>query len=96
MSSITIDDVKRLAQLSALYVTDAEAEALRRQIGDILGYVEQLNEVDTTGLEPTYQVTGLENVTRKDEIKDYGVSQESLLQNAPDTQDGQIKVKKVL
>lgn len=96
MSSITIDDVKRLAQLSALYVTDEEAEALRRQIGDILGYVEQLNEVDTTGLEPTYQVTGLENITRKDVIKEYGVSQEALLQNAPDVQNGQIKVKKVL
>lgn len=96
MSSITIDDVKRLAQLSALYVTDEEAESLRRQIGDILGYVEQLNEVDTTGLEPTYQVTGLENVTRKDEIKDYGVSQEALLKNVPETQDGQIKVKKVI
>ena len=96
MSSITIDDVKRLAQLSALTVSDKEAESLRRQIGDILGYVEQLNEVDTTGLEPTYQVTELENVTRKDEIKDYGVTKEELLQNAPETEDGQIKVKKVL
>lgn len=96
MSSITIDDVKRLAQLSALTVSDTEAESLRRQIGDILGYVEQLNEVDTTGLEPTYQVSEIENVTRKDEIKDYGVSREALLQNAPATENGQIKVKKVL
>lgn len=96
MSSITIDDVKRLAQLSALYVTDEEAEALRRQLGDILGYVEQLDEVDTAGLEPTYQVTGLENVTREDEIKDYGVSQADLLKNVPEHENGQIKVRKVL
>jgi aspartyl-tRNA(Asn)/glutamyl-tRNA(Gln) amidotransferase subunit C len=96
MSSISIDDVKRLAQLSALSVSDTEAESLRRQIGDILGYVEQLNEVDTTGLQPTYQVSEVENVTRKDEIKDYGVSREALLQNAPETENGQIKVKKVL
>lgn len=96
MSSITIDDVKRLAQLSALTVSDKEAESLRRQIGDILGYVEQLNEVDTTGLQPTYQVSEIENVTRPDEIKDYGVSREKLLENAPDTENGQIKVKKVL
>ena len=96
MSSISIDDVKRLAQLSALSVSDTEAESLRRQIGDILGYVEQLNEVDTTGLQPTYQVSEVENVTRKDEIKDYGVSRDALLQNAPETENGQIKVKKVL
>jgi aspartyl-tRNA(Asn)/glutamyl-tRNA(Gln) amidotransferase subunit C len=96
MSSITIDDVKRLAQLSALHVTDEEAESLRRQLGDILGYVEQLDEVDTKGLEPTYQVTGLENVTREDEIKDYGVSQEDLLKNVPDHENGQIRVRKVL
>jgi aspartyl-tRNA(Asn)/glutamyl-tRNA(Gln) amidotransferase subunit C len=96
MSSITIDDVKRLAQLSALTVSDTEAESLRRQIGDILGYVELLNEVDTTGLEPTYQVSQIENVTRTDEVKDYGVSREDLLRNAPDTENGQIKVKKVL
>lgn len=96
MSSITIDDVKRLAQLSALYVSDEEAEALRRQLGDILGYVNQLDEVDTTGLEPTYQVTDLENVTREDEIIDYGVSRDDLLKNAPATENGQIKVRKVL
>jgi aspartyl-tRNA(Asn)/glutamyl-tRNA(Gln) amidotransferase subunit C len=96
MSSITIDDVKRLAQLSALYVSDEEAEALRRQLGDILGYVKQLDEVDTTGLEPTYQVTDLENVTREDEIIDYGVSRDDLLKNAPATENGQIKVRKVL
>ncbi len=96
MSSITIEDVKRLAQLSALNVTDDEAEALRKQLGDILGYVEQLDEVDTSGLEPTYQVTGLENVTREDEIKDYKLTREDLLKNAPDIENGQIKVKKVL
>ena len=96
MSSITIDDVKRLAQLSALTITDEEAESLRRQLGDILGYVEQLNEVDTGDLEPTYQVGGLENVTRTDEVHDYHVSQEALLSNAAETENGHIKVKKVL
>ena len=96
MSSITIDDVKRLAQLSALTITDEEAESLRRQLGDILGYVEQLDQVDTTGLEPTYQVGGLENVMREDQVHEYGVDRDGLLKNAPDTENGQIKVKKVL
>lgn len=96
MSSITIDDVKRLAQLSALTISDEEAEALRQQLGDILGYVELLDQVDTNGLEPTYQVGGLENVMREDQVHDYGVDQEALLKNAPETENGHIKVKKVL
>ena len=96
MSSITIDDVKKLGVLSALTITDAEAEALVLQLGDILGFVEQLAEVDTTGVEPTYQVTGLENVMRDDEVIDYELSRDDLLKNAPDQQDGHIKVKRVL
>ncbi len=96
MSSISIDDVKKLAGLSALMVTDSEAAALVEQLNEILGFVEQLNDVDTTGVEPTYQVTGLENVWREDELIDYNLSREALLKNAPDSQDGQIKVKRVL
>ncbi len=96
MSAITIDDVKRLATLSALTINDEQAESLRAQLEEIIGYVEQLNEVDTTGIEPTYQVTGLENVTRPDTIEDYHVDRDDLLKNAPATQDGHVKVKKVL
>ena len=96
MSSISIDDVKKLATLSALTVTDDEAESLLGQLNEILGFVEQLNDVDTTALEPTYQVTGLENVMRDDEVIDYGLGRDELLKNAPSHQDGQIKVKRVL
>ncbi len=96
MSAITIDDVKRLAALSALMVSDDEAESLRSQLQDILGYVEQLDEVDTAGVEPTYQVTGLENVTRPDVVGQSNIDRDNLLKNAPATHDGHIKVKKVL
>lgn len=96
MSAITIDDVKKLANLSALTVTDDEATALLGQLNEILGFVEQLDSVDTEGLEPTYQVTGLTNVMRDDEVIDYGLGRDELLKNAPDQQDGQIKVKRVL
>lgn len=96
MSSISIDDVKKLAVLSALSVSDEEATALLAQLNEILGFVEQLNEVDTAGIEPTYQVTGLENVMRDDIVIDYGLNRDDLLKNAPDHQDGQIKVKRVL
>lgn len=96
MSSISIDDVKKLATLSALTITDDEAKSLLGQLNEILGFVEQLNDVETTDLEPTYQVTGLENVMRDDEVIDYGLSRDELLKNAPSHQDGQIKVKRVL
>jgi aspartyl-tRNA(Asn)/glutamyl-tRNA(Gln) amidotransferase subunit C len=61
-----------------------------------LDYVEVLNQVDVAGLEPTYQVTGLKNVTRPDEIKDYGYEPRGLLKNAPATQDNQFRVKRIL
>lgn len=96
MTTISIDDVRKLAVLSALSLTDDEARRLQTELQDILAFVEQLNEVDTTGVEPTYQVTGLENVWRDDKIIDYKLDREALLKNAPDHQDGQIKVKRVL
>ena len=96
MNSISIDDVKHLARLSALTIDENQAEKMRKEISEIIGYFEQLNEVDTTGVEPTYQVGGLENVTRDDEIKDYGVNRDDLLKNAPDTDNGLVKVGRVL
>lgn len=96
MTTISLDNVKKLASLSALKVSDEEAVKLQSELQNILKFVEQLDAVDTTGVEPTYQVTGLTNVWRDDEIIDYGLSREQLLKNAPDEQDGQIKVKRVL
>lgn len=96
MTTISLDDVKKLATLSALRVTDEEAKTLQAELQNILKFVEQLDSVDTNGVEPTYQVTGLENVWREDEIIDYGLSRDDLLRNAPNKQDGQIKVKRVL
>lgn len=96
MSQITIDDVKKVANLSGLLLSADELELYRTQFEEILNYVEQLNTVDLAGLEPTYQVTGLTNVTRDDEIIDYKVSTASLLENAPAQQDNQIKVRRVL
>jgi len=96
VTTISLDDVRKLASLSALQINDDEAAKLQTELQNILKFVEQLNAVDTTGVEPTYQVTGLENVWRDDEIIDYGLSREALLKNTPNTQDGQIKVKRVL
>lgn len=96
MSTVSNDDVFYVASLANIAIDAQEAEKLATDLNQILGYVQQLDEVDTEGLAPTYQVTGLKNVTREDEIIDYGVDQAGLLQNAPQTQDNQIKVPKVL
>ena len=95
-STISIKDVHYIAGLSKIAVTDDEAVKLAAELDTILGYVRQLDSVDTTGVEPTYQVTGLTNVDRADTVIDYGVSQEMLLRSAPGVQDNQIKVPKVL
>ena len=96
MTTISIDDVKHLASLSALSLGDDEIAALRGDIEAILAYVEQLGELDTTGIEPTYQVTGLKNVWRDDVVRQSDVSTETLLGLSAAAHDQQFKVPKVL
>jgi aspartyl-tRNA(Asn)/glutamyl-tRNA(Gln) amidotransferase subunit C len=96
MAKLTRDDVLKLAALSKLRLSEAEIDRLRSELTQILSYVEMLDDVDTLGLEPTYQVTGLKNITRSDEVKDYGYQAKDLLKNAPAVQYNQFKVKRVL
>lgn len=96
MTQISRDDVQHLAQLSSLQLGDDEVNELQNDLGRILGYVEQLGELDTTGVEPTYQVTDLQNVWRDDSVIDYGISREALLALSPEAANNQVKVPKVL
>ena len=96
MTDISTSDVQHLAQLSSLQLDDHEVEALRVDLGNILGYIDQLSELNTEGVEPTYQVTDLQNVWRDDEVQDAGVSREQLLELAPERVDNSVKVPKVL
>ena len=96
MTQITRDDVLHLAQISRLELNDSEIDGLQADLGNIIGYVDKLGELDTTGVEPTYQVTGLQNVWRDDTIINYGVTREELLARAPEMTDFQVKVPKVL
>ena len=96
MANVTKDDVAQLAALSSLQLTDEETDSLAVDISNILGYVQQLSELDTSGVEPTYQVTDLQNVWREDIVVDAGVNREALLALAPDQAEHQIKVPKVL
>lgn len=96
MAKLTREDVLKLARLAKLDLDDAEIEKLRAEMSDILQFVEQLQDADVKGLEPTHQVTGLTNVTRPDKIINYGYKAEALLENVPELKGHQIKVKRML
>lgn len=79
MTKISRDEILKLAKLSKLRLSEDEIAEYQKELSEILDYVSQLSKVDTKNLKPTSQVTGLENVTRKDEIIDYGVTPAELL-----------------
>lgn len=96
MSKLTRDDILKLAHLSRLKLSSGEIESFKDELSKILDYVETLDTVDTSSLEPTYQVTGLKNVMREDEIKEYEANPADLMKNAPAVAEHQFKVKRVL
>lgn len=96
MSSLSKEDIEKLAKLARLELNEAEIDKYQKEFSEILSYVEQLSSVDTESVQPTYQVSGLSTVTRPDVELDYGASQEKLLQNVPQTEGAQIKVKRML
>ncbi|RYC72844.1 Asp-tRNA(Asn)/Glu-tRNA(Gln) amidotransferase subunit GatC [Candidatus Nanogingivalis gingivitcus] len=97
MSEISKQDIEHLAKLSNLKLEDAEVENLQEDLKNIIGYIEQLSELNTENIEPTYQVSDNQNIWRKDEINNYNVNRDKLLDLAGDNiVDNQIKVPKVL
>lgn len=97
MSEISKQDIEHLAKLSNLKLEDAEVENLQEDLTNIIGYIEQLSELNTENIEPTYQVSDNQNIWRKDEINNYNVNRDKLLDLAGDNVvDNQIKVPKVL
>jgi aspartyl-tRNA(Asn)/glutamyl-tRNA(Gln) amidotransferase subunit C len=95
VSRISKEEVKHVAKLARLAVTEEEAEMFTKQLDDIIGYAEQLNELDTDNVDPTTHVLDLKNVLREDEAKPW-LTREEALKNAPDQQNGLIKVPAVL
>lgn len=87
--------VKRVAHLARIKVSDEEAEAFRSELNAILGFVEQLNEVDVTGVEPMTSVLPMAMKRRSDVVTDGGKAEE-ILANAPEPQDGYFAVPKVV
>lgn len=96
MASITRDEVRRLARLAKLRLSKHELAGYQQEFGQILEYVAQLQSVDVSAYQPTDQVLENEGRTRSDELHVDQIEREALLANAPDQQDGYIKVKRVL
>ncbi|PAV28003.1 Asp-tRNA(Asn)/Glu-tRNA(Gln) amidotransferase GatCAB subunit C [Virgibacillus profundi] len=95
MAEITKDQVKHVAHLARLAVTEEDVEKLTDDLSAIIGYAEQLNELDTENVEPTTHVLDLKNVMRKDEPKKW-ITQEEALKNAPDKEAGHFRVPSIL
>lgn len=91
---INKEDVEHVARLARIKLSEEEKIKFTHELGQILAYVDELNEVDTTGIEPISQISNLENIARTDEITN-SKDRENLLTNAPAQENGFIKVKKV-
>jgi aspartyl-tRNA(Asn)/glutamyl-tRNA(Gln) amidotransferase subunit C len=92
---LTDDEVRRIALLARLGISDAEVEKFRTQLSNILENMEILKEADTAGLEPTAQSVALQNVFRPDEPKP-SLPVNEVLANAPGQEDNSFKVNAVL
>lgn len=94
---VSKEEVRHIAELARIELTPEESERFAREISDVLVYVEQLQEVDTSQVEPVSQITGRKNVLRNDEAIDSPQETKDIMaQNYPDKQDGYIKVKQIL
>lgn len=91
------EEIQHIANLARLDLTEKEIEKYGKELSDILSYVDALSEVNTDGVEPTAQVTGLSDIFREDVISEWDNNErEAALKQAPDLEDEQIKVKRVL
>lgn len=93
---LTKDEVKKIAGLARIGISDKEVEKYQKDLSAVLDYFKKLEELDTSRTEPIRHITGINNVTREDRKEDPEKSgKEKILKNAPETKNGYIKVKTV-
>lgn len=95
MSRISTEEVKHVANLARLAVTEEEVEKFTQQLDKIISFAEQLSELDTENVEPTSHVLDMKNVMRED-VPQKGLPREEVLKNAPEHENGQIKVPSII
>lgn len=91
------EDVLHIAQLANLPISDDNIETYRKQLSETISYVENLDELDTSNVEPTSHSTNLKNVFFQDGTKnERGFTQEQATQNAKNVKQGQFVVKRLM
>jgi len=94
---ISKQEVKHIAKLARLGLTEKEIEKMQKELSSILDYFEKLKEVDINGIEPTSHALKVENVWREDvENKELALGNEKLIDLMPDKKEGFLKVKSIL
>lgn len=92
---LTRDEVKKIAALARVGLSEKETEKYQQDLSAILDWVEQLKEVDVTGVEPTAHIAGVKNVLREDNAAEFP-NKEDIVKLFPEAKDGYDKVKSVL
>jgi aspartyl-tRNA(Asn)/glutamyl-tRNA(Gln) amidotransferase subunit C len=95
MARITISEVEHVAHLARLEFDQEEKERFAKELNDILEFVAQLEEVDTSGVEPAYHALELKNVFRQDRVEPSLPRQEAL-KNAPEAEEGAFVVPRII
>jgi len=88
-------DIEKVARLARLELSEEEKKIFGNQLEQILAYMEQLNRLDTTGVEPTSHAIPMVNVFMEDEVK-RSVPREEILEISPDQGDGHFKVPRII
>jgi aspartyl-tRNA(Asn)/glutamyl-tRNA(Gln) amidotransferase subunit C len=94
---LTREDVRRIAELASLELTEVEVETFTRQLADILAYAQQVQGIDTTGVPPTSHVSGARPLDRPDDPRP-SIPRDALLESAPgaSVEDGLFRVPRVI
>lgn len=95
MSKISLEEVKHVAYLARLHLSEEEMVSYQKELEKMLLLMDQLNELDTESVTLTTHITNQTNVMREDIVK-VSLTQEEVLKNAPSHQDGQIKVPSIM
>lgn len=95
MAKLSKEEVKHVAHLARLAITDEEAEKFADQLGKITDFAQTLNELDTTNVEPTSHVLPIVNVMRED-VAQEGLNRDVMMLNVKEQVDGQVKVPPIL
>lgn len=94
--SISKEEIIHLSKLSNISLSDQQIEQLQPDLENIIGYISQLDELDTEGIEPTYQCFDMTNVWREDKITEFEATRDDLISLSAESTNHQIKVPKVL